>query len=149
MYGATDFIRRIPPFLSDNFAQKVHGELEGVYIKIIQGMGEELRLVSHSDLKNLKNIISKFTVPEALWAAKRKLSWLEKIANEVDDSLVFGAVVRVGREHALYDFKAVASQKVEQELIPQAGKRNQKNRRQYCFHRTTSRRIRIGRRDQP
>ena len=53
---------------------------------------------------------------------KRKLSWLEKIANEVDDSLVFGAVVRVGREHSLYDFKAVASQKVEQELIPQLEK---------------------------
>ena len=36
--------------------------------------------------------------------------------------MVFGAVVRVGREHALYDFKAVASQKVEQELIPQLEK---------------------------
>ena len=121
-YGATDFIRRIPPFLSGDFAQKVHGELEDVYRKIIQEMGEELRLISHSDLKNLKNIISKFTVPEALWAAKRKLSWVEKIVNEVDDSMVFGVLVRVGREQALYDFKAVASQKAEQELIPQLEK---------------------------
>lgn len=120
--GATEFGNRISKLMIVDFSPKAHLELESVYMKILQEMGEEIHLVSHSDLKKLKDVISKFTVPRAVHTKKRKLSWWERMLDGVEDIVTFGEIIGDGWEYEVNDYKAAASQKVKQELIPQLEK---------------------------